>query len=123
MSKAFTVRVEGHREAPEGQVEVEFTNRKPPEKPKKSKDGPCGPPTCYDPWMTDVHLRWPMSKEEAEKFPVGYTCKVTLAESASDEAEDSGPKKPKSLRGRMAFAASAGREARKKMAAEEESED
>lgn len=95
--KSFTVRVEGHREAPEGKVEVAFTNRKPPEKPKKSKGGEMAcAPACYDPFMESVHVNYPMTKEEAKAYPVGHLCKVTLEPTgkAAEADEESAERKP-----------------------------
>lgn len=110
MSKSFTVRVAEHREAPEGKVEVCFTNRKPPEKPKKGKGGACGP-CFYDPWTTSVDLRLPMSQDDAETmYPVGHLCKVTLGVKGS--GSDGGSSKPKGRIGRLKAAAEASKRAR-----------
>lgn len=96
--RTFTLRVEGIREAPEGKVSVDFTNRKPPKKPKKGKGGMCPPLACYDDMPSMNIYSLPMSKDEAKEYPVGALCKVTMTptgEHAEEEPdEDDAPEKP-----------------------------
>ena len=84
------VRVESHREAAGGKTRVSFTSRKPPQKPRKGKDGMVSVP--MDENETYFNMDHTMPTEEATAtFPVGSCHSVSFAPVADDVKEEGEP--------------------------------
>lgn len=99
---SFRVRVDGHRELPEGKVSVSFTSRKPPQKPKKGKGGDYPMTSTYYDDGPCVNIDLPMSQKYASEHPIGRVFKVNIEDTGEDEsaAEEKAEKKPMDAAGR-----------------------